>query len=96
MKNTTAKTSIQLNASPPLRATEAMVSTPTIVQMRKNKMSNRPKWRRSLRLSATAASVMGTPAAIVMGPPLREVPGRPAAHLGAVSLPNWCNREISA
>ena len=57
-KNTSAKTIIQVNACPPPEATVAMVSTPTIVQMRKNKMSKRPKCRRSLALSAAAAAVI--------------------------------------
>ena len=56
-KNTTARMIIQVNASPPLLATDAIVSTPTIVQIRKNKMSKRPKCRWSLALSAAAAAV---------------------------------------
>jgi hypothetical protein len=42
-KNTTAKIIIQVKAWPPPWATAAMVSTPTIVQMRKKRMSKRPK-----------------------------------------------------
>jgi hypothetical protein len=37
--------------------TVAIVSTPTMVQMRKNKMSKRPKWRCSFWRSTAAAVV---------------------------------------
>ncbi len=47
-----------MNASPPLLATDAIVSTPTIVQIRKNRMSKRPKCRWSLALSVAAAAVV--------------------------------------
>jgi hypothetical protein len=56
-KKVTAKTIIQVKASPPLEATDAIVSTPTIVHTRKNRMSNRPKCFLSFAFSATSASV---------------------------------------
>src|ERR1700753_1746189 len=102
MKNTTANTIIQVKASPPLLATEAIVSTPTIVQIRKNRMSKRPKCRRSFALSISAALVMGTApsAASALGDPsLLTVPAgprtaRPGTHQG-VSMTIPRNKDIS-
>src|SRR5579859_4627964 len=94
-KKTTANTIIQVKASPPLLATEAIVSTPTIVQIRKNRMSKRPKCRCSLRLSSSAASVMGTPGASAMSdPPFSRCRDPPGTHLG-VSMTITRNKDIS-
>ena len=82
-KNSTAKTIIQVNACPPPWATLAMVSTPTIVQMRKNRMSNRPKWRCSFWLSIAAAAVVGSRVMSVNGfpPGARKRSTYPDLHL---------------
>ena len=48
----------QVNASGPLAATVPMVSIPTSVHSRKNKMSKRPKVFLSLAFSSSAAWVV--------------------------------------
>ena len=68
-KNTTAKTIIQVKASPPPCATVAMVSTPTMVQIRKNRMSKRPKWRCSFCRSTVAATVIVSRVSVIRGAP---------------------------
>ena len=83
-KNTSAKTIIQVNAWPPPSATVAMVSTPTIVHMRKNKMSKRPKCRCSLALSVTEAAVISIVA--IRRPPGTSVLSCPKAWPTCVSL----------
>ena len=57
MKNTTASAISQVKASAPYDATAPIVSTPTIVQTRKKRMSKRPKCFLSLAFSTTSASV---------------------------------------
>jgi hypothetical protein len=79
-KKTTAKTIIQVKASPPLLATEAIVSTPTIVQIRKNRMSKRPKCFCSFCRS-TSATVSGSRVVSAIGG------GAPCSSRGTSSLP---------
>ena len=57
---------IQVNASPPSAATEAMVSTPTMVQMRKKRMSKRPKCRLSFPASIEAGEATVSPISTVI------------------------------
>jgi hypothetical protein len=54
MKKTTASTMSQVKASAPDEATVPMVSTPTMVHSRKNRMSKRLKCLRSFCRSAAA------------------------------------------
>ena len=93
-KKISANTIIQVNASPPPWATVAMVSTPTIVQIRKNRMSNRPKWRCSLALSSAAKSSSWRSAAAIKALPVaRAEPGLlqsqpPGTMAGILQIPD--------
>jgi hypothetical protein len=46
-----------------------MVSTPTMVQMRKKRMSKRPKFRRSFCRSTVAATVVVSRVSVIRGAP---------------------------
>ena len=80
-KNTTARTIIQVKAWPPPWATVAMVSTPTIVQMRKKRMSKRPKWRCSFCRSTVAATVVVSRVSVIRSAPGSQQ-GDKQAHPG--------------
>ena len=58
MKNTTPTMRSQEKASGPFAATLPIVSSPTMVQMRKKRMSMRPKCLRSFFFSSIAATVV--------------------------------------
>ena len=57
MKKTAARIINQVKASAPFAATVPIVSTPTRVQIRKKKMSKRPKCFLSFAFSTSSASV---------------------------------------